>query len=158
MKVYTLKKSQRLPIDLATAWAFFSDPRNLAQITPPGLQFKCLDEFAEMRPGLILKYRVRPLPGYRATWVTEITHVEPPHFFVDEQRAGPYRMWHHQHHFRELPDGRGIEMLDEVNYALPLGWLGQLFHKPVVLRELEKIFEFRRTTLVELFGPTPAGD
>ncbi len=150
MRVFTLKRSQRLPISLAKAWEFFSDPRNLAQITPPSLEFQCLDDFDEMRSGMILKYRVRPLPGFRTTWVTEITHVQAPQFFVDEQRAGPYKLWHHQHHFREIPGG--VEMDDEVNYALPFGWLGQLFHKPVVKRELRKIFEFRHNKLRELFG------
>lgn len=150
MKVYTLKRTQRLPISQDEAWNFFSDPRNLAKITPPALAFECLDDFDEMRPGMMLMYRVRPLPGFRTTWVTEITHVQAPEFFVDEQRVGPYKLWHHQHHFREIPGG--VEMLDEIHYGLPFGWLGRIFHRPVVLRELEKIFAYRKKVLGEMFG------
>ncbi|MDA7979752.1 MAG: SRPBCC family protein [Pirellulales bacterium] len=150
MKVYTLKQIQRLPIDLDQAWEFFSNPRNLSKITPPALEFECLDEFDEMRPGMMLMYRVRPLPGFRTTWVTEITHVDRPSLFVDEQRVGPYKLWHHQHRFREIPGG--VEMEDEIHYALPFGWLGRIFHKPIVLSELRKIFAFRQKTLIEMFG------
>ncbi len=150
MKVYTLQRTQCLPISRTEAWEFFSNPRNLSKITPPSLAFECLDEFDEMRPGMMLMYRVRPLPAFRTTWVTEISHVQQPDYFVDEQRVGPYKLWHHQHHFSEIPGG--VEMRDEIHYALPFGWLGRIFHKPLVLPELEKIFRFRQTTLEEMFG------
>lgn len=100
-------------------------------------------------PGLLITYRVRPVAGIPVTWVSEITHVREPHLFVDEQRFGPYRFWHHQHLFREVPGG--VEMEDIVHYALPLGWLGLIVNHLVVASRLREIFAFRRRVLEEYF-------
>lgn len=145
MNLHTLTRTQLLPTDLETAWAFFSDPRNLPQITPPWLGFTVSSPLPErMHPGMIARYTVRPFPFATVTWVTEITHVVEPSFFVDEQRFGPYRFWHHQHHFRQVSGG--IEMRDLVSYLLPFGPAGALV-TPLVQRKLEAIFEFRHDTL-----------
>jgi len=144
----------RLPIGLSVAWDFFSDPRNLERITPPSLGIRITSEVPHrMHPGMIVTYTIRPSPGIPIRWVTEITHVAEPHLFVDEQRFGPYRFWHHQHHFREV-DG-GIEGTDIVHYALPLGFAGRLLGGSAVRRQLEKIFSFRKTFLEETFGRLP---
>jgi len=116
--MHQLKKVQKLPINLQTAWDFFSSPKNLVTITPDELGFTILSELPEkMYPGLFIKYKVTPLLGIPLTWVTEITHVEELQFFVDEQRVGPYSIWHHQHFFKEIPGG--VEMTDIVDYKLP---------------------------------------
>ena len=99
---------------------------------------------------MMIEYRVRPLFGIPATWLTEITHVEPGKFFVDEQRIGPYRMWHHEHHFTALGDGK-VEVRDRVTYVLPLGWLGELAHPFLVKPQLERIFAYREKAVGELF-------
>ena len=133
------------------AWDFFSDPRNLAKITPPELDFTILTELPErIHPGMMIEYRVRPLLGIPVRWLTEITQVEPGKFFVDEQRIGPYRIWHHEHHFRALDDGR-IEMTDRVTYVLPFSPLGDLFHPFLVKPQLAKIFTFREKAVGEIF-------
>ena len=140
--------------DVSTAWDFFSDPRNLSRITPPALDFKILgDPPPAIYPGLMIEYRVRPLLGIPARWLTEITHVKTGAFFVDEQRIGPYRIWHHEHHFESLPDGR-TGMRDRVTYVLPFGLLGDLVHPLLVRPKLEEIFSYRTTAVKSLFGGT----
>ena len=104
-----------------------------------------------MYPGMMIRYRVSPLFGIPMTWVTEITQVDIGRFFVDEQRVGPYRMWHHEHHFRDLGDGR-IEMFDRVTYQLPFGWLSESVHTLVVKPQIEGIFAYREKVVNSLFN------
>src|SRR3954469_13301228 len=121
MKTYQLKRIQVLPISLAEAWEFFSSPANLSRITPAKMNFSIssMSGGDKMYPGQIIGYKVTVLPFIRLRWVTEITHVSEPFYFADEQRFGPYALWHHKHHFEQGPDG--VVMTDEVDYALPLG-------------------------------------
>ena len=151
MKPFVLREVQRLPVSLPEAWSFFSDPRNLPRLTPPSLGLEPTSGLpARMYPGMIVTYNVRPIPWVSVGWVTEITHVREPVLFVDEQRFGPYRFWHHEHHFREVEGG--VEMEDIVHYALPLGTIGRVVGGPLVRRRLEQIFSFRRRFLVREFG------
>ncbi|MCG3119624.1 MAG: hypothetical protein ALAOOOJD_02072 [bacterium] len=151
MKLETVHRLQRLAIPLQTAWDFFSDPRNLRDITPPTLGFQVTSTPAEkMYPGMIISYRITPLWGLSRQWITEITHVIEPQLFVDEQRFGPYRFWHHQHLFRTIAGG--VEMEDIVHYILPFGRVGQLAAATRVKKELQKIFDFRREVLAKKFG------
>lgn len=103
----------------------------------------------KMYPGQFISYRVKVLPFYKAHWVTEITHVHEPHYFVDEQRTGPYSMWHHQHHFEETP--QGVLMKDIVHYSIPFGWLGRLANRLFVQKEINTIFEYRYRILEQTF-------
>ena len=151
MRIETLQTSQRLAVPLGQAWSFFSDPRNLERITPPWLGLRITSDLPPaMYPGMIVTYTVRALPGIRVRWVTEITHVEEPRYFVDEQRFGPYRFWHHQHRFREIPGG--VECEDRVHYALPFRAAGRLLAGNLVRRQLARIFGYRREVLAERFG------
>ncbi|MFD0861794.1 cell division inhibitor [Sungkyunkwania multivorans] len=150
MKLYQLHTKQQLPITLEEAWEFLSSPKNLAKITPD-MGFEILSGVERpMFPGQIIQYLVSPFPGIRMKWVTEITHVADKQYFVDEQRFGPYALWHHKHFLKEI-DG-GVEMEDIVDYKLPFGILGQLMHSLVVRKKLKEIFEFREQRLIELFG------
>lgn len=152
MNLHRLHAVQPLPISLEAAWSFFSDPNNLPAITPPWLSFEVSSPAPErMYAGMILTYRVKPMLAIPVSWVTEITHVREPHYFVDEQRFGPYRFWHHEHHFRDAANG--VELEDLIHYALPFGWLGQGVNALLVRRQLDEIFAFRRQALVERFGP-----
>lgn len=152
MSVHVLKTVQKLPVSLEEAWSFFSHPKNLAVMTPEYLNLRFTNELygEEMYPGQVMTYKVKPLLGIPLFWMTEITHVVPGKFFVDEQRFGPYSLWHHQHHFREIPGG--VEMTDLVHYKLPLGFLGDLGNQLFVRRQLEGIFRFRVQKVEELFG------
>lgn len=151
MRLHTIRARQSLPIALPVAWSFFSNPRNLSLLTPPELGLEPVSETPdEMYPGMIIRYRIRPFPGIPLDWVTEITHVVPPRLFVDEQRFGPYRFWHHKHMFRERPGG--VEAEDLVHYALPFGFLGRVVNALATARQLEGIFEYRRRALEEMFG------
>lgn len=151
MKIYTLHAKQNLPITVDEAWAFFSNPNNLRVITPDYMNFNILSGGDRpMFPGQIIQYLITPVFGIKAKWVTEITHVEYKKYFVDEQRYGPYAMWHHKHFIREIPGG--VEMEDLIDYKLPIGILGRLFHPIIVRPKLEEIFEYRKRKLVELFG------
>lgn len=151
MKIYTLHSKQNLPISVDTAWQFLSDPKNLKTITPDYMCFDILSgEDRPMFPGQIIQYSVTPVFGIRTKWVTEITHVEGKKYFVDEQRFGPYSLWHHKHFIKEIPGG--IEMEDIIDYKLPMGILGQLVHPIIVKPKLDEIFEYRQKKLIELFG------
>lgn len=149
--VHRIEATQVLPITLEEAWAFFSDPRNLGRITPPELDFRITCELPErMVPGMIITYTLRPLFGIPVGWVTEITHVQEGVRFVDEQRAGPYQMWHHEHSFAAVPGG--VEIRDVVHYSLPFGPLGELAHTLLVGAKVRGIFAYRRIVLRERFG------
>lgn len=150
--IYTLETVQQLPIGMDKAWQFFSSPSNLKEITPPSMQFDVTSPHVneKMFQGQIISYRVAPFPGIKTNWVTEITHVKDKEYFIDEQRFGPYSMWHHTHKFKEIPGG--VEMHDIVNYKVPLAFFGRLAHQLMVQRRLQQIFTYRYTKLQELFG------
>lgn len=149
--IHTLHSRQILYADVRHAWAFFSDPRNLSTITPPELDFKVLGTLpVRIHPGMMIEYRVRPLLRLPVRWLTEITHVEECKSFVDEQRVGPYRIWHHEHHFTAL-DADHTEMVDKVTYVLPFGPLGNLVHPFLVKPQLARIFRFREAAVERLF-------
>ena len=151
-KVYALQSVQRVPASLDDIWAFFSDARNLAAVTPPHLNLKVTNRVygESVYAGQVMTYTVRPLLGIPLAWMTEITHVEPKVYFVDEQRKGPYKLWHHQHHFKAIEGG--TEMTDLVHYRLPFGPLGTIAHGLLVKKELEKIFSYRYQKIIERFG------
>lgn len=150
--MYTLERVQKLPVSLQEAWDFFQNPANLATITPDYMGFNILSEVPEeMYPGLFIHYKVSPLLGIKMNWTTEITYVNAPNYFVDEQRVGPYAIWHHEHHFKEVEGG--VEIVDRVNYKIPLGILGRLAHPLVVKSKLEEIFDYRVQKVEEIFGP-----
>lgn len=151
MKIYELRRTQKLPISLEEAWAFLSDPANLAKITPDSMGFDIISGAdRKTYPGQIIRYKVSPLLGIKLNWVTEITQVQEPHYFIDEQRFGPYKFWHHKHFIKEI-DG-GVEMEDIIHYGLPMGILGQMAHPFLVKPKLEEIFKVRWDRLIELFG------
>ena len=149
--VCRLEYEQLLPLTLPEAWNFFSRPENLAKITPANLAFEVTSPLSErMYAGMIVNYRVRPLAGIAVPWTTEITQVVEPVYFVDEQRSGPYRLWHHQHHFAEV-DGC-VRMTDLVHYQLGFGLPGHWLAGGLVRQRLDEIFNYRKQKLLELFG------
>jgi len=151
MKLHTLTQEQLLPIGIEQAWEFFSSPHNLDAITPDDLGFKITSEdVGPMHEGQIITYKVKIAPLLWVDWVTEIKAIEDRRAFVDEQRFGPYRFWHHRHSFQEI-DG-GVRMTDLVHYGLPGGPLAVIPHSLFVRPKLERIFNQRRELLEERFG------
>ncbi|WP_256007158.1 MULTISPECIES: SRPBCC family protein [Pedobacter] len=153
MKAYQLTFTQSIPVPIPEAWDFFSSPLNLVKITPPNMAFNVTSDYdqgTKMYPGMIITYKVAPLFGIQLNWMTEITHVINERYFVDEQRFGPFRFWHHQHHFRSIPGG--TEMKDLLTYGLPLGMLGSVANSALVRQRLREIFDYRKRKIVELFG------
>lgn len=151
MKIYTVHTHQKLPITLDRAWDFLSDPKNLQTITPDYMGFKILSGVDRpMFEGQLIQYIVTPIAGIKMKWVTEITHVRDKEYFVDEQRFGPYALWHHKHFLKEIPGG--VLMEDVVDYKVPLGFLGQMVHPFLVKPKLDEIFNYREQKLTELFG------
>ena len=149
-KVYSMRTVQFIPCTLEKAWAFFSNPANLAEITPDNLRFKILSAGGgEMYPGQVIEYYVHPLLNIPLYWMTEITHVQPMKYFVDEQRFGPYSLWHHQHHFKEVTGG--VEMTDIVHYKLPLWFLGDIANALFVRKQLKEIFDYRAEKVNAIF-------
>ena len=147
MKTFHLKTEQKIEKSQDQLFTFFSDAHNLAEITPPWLNFRMLTPAPiEMKVGTLIDYRLK-LRGIPIHWQSEITAWDPPHRFVDEQRRGPYRCWTHTHTFVPVPDGTLIR--DEVEYAVLGGWLVQKFF---VAPDIEKIFAYRSTKLKELIA------
>jgi len=144
MKIYTFHRKQKLPISVEKAWEFLSNPANLKTITPKYMSFDILSGNEKpMYAGQIIQYIVTPILGIRTKWVTEITHVKKNEYFVDEQRFGPYALWHHKHFINEIEGG--VEMEDIIDYKVPLGLLGQIAHPILVKPKLEEIFAYRQT-------------
>lgn len=151
MGFYQFKKTQEINASLEEVWKFISDPANLKKITPDYMGFNIIskDVPSEMYAGMIISYKVSPLFGIKTTWVTEITHVKENSYFVDEQRVGPYKIWHHQHFIE--PVANGTLMTDIVSYQPPLGFLGSIANKLIIKGKLQEIFEYRTKVLEELF-------
>ncbi|TYA78399.1 SRPBCC family protein [Seonamhaeicola marinus] len=153
MKIYTLHRTQKLPISVDEAWDFLSDPKNLKVITPDYMGFNIISGADRpMYAGQIIQYIVTPVLGIKTKWVTEITHVIDKQYFVDEQRFGPYALWHHKHFIKEIEGG--VEMEDIIHYKIPFGILGQLVQPFLVKPKLEEIFKYRTEKLQQLFGNT----
>ncbi len=149
--IYTLTSLQQLPIIMDKAWAFFSAPDNLAKMTPDYMSFVVTSgHTSKMYEGQIISYRIGILPGIKTNWVTEITHFKEHKYFVDEQRFGPYKMWHHEHFFEE--NEAGVLMTDKVSYKIPFGIFGRLANLIFIEKELLNIFTFRFNKMNEIFS------
>ncbi len=152
MKVYKKETVQHINSSIEECWAFFSSPKNLQKITPETMGFNITD-FDEklMYAGQIIQYKVSPLLGLKLSWTTEITFVKDKSYFIDEQRFGPYALWHHKHFFEA--EGNGVKMTDVVHYALPFGFIGRIMNALVVKNKLKEIFEYRVLKVDEIFNP-----
>ncbi len=153
MKTYTLNYEKKIPVSLDKAWDFFSSPLNLSKITPKSMRFVITSDFTEqtkMYEGMIITYKVSPLFGIKLDWMTEITSVKDKEYFIDEQRFGPFKFWHHEHHFKEI-DG-GVLMTDKLAYIIPFGVLGQFANAIIVGKQTREIFEYRDKAIDEMFG------
>jgi ligand-binding SRPBCC domain-containing protein len=153
MKTYTVNFEQKLPISLEEAWAFFSSPLNLAKITPKSMAFVITSDYSaqtKMYQGMIITYKVSPLLGIKLDWMTEITHVKEGAYFIDEQRFGPFKFWHHEHHFKAIEGG--VLMTDKLIYGIPFGIFGQIANAITVSKQTKEIFSFREKAVEELFG------
>jgi hypothetical protein len=149
MKTFEINMKQYINKPLEVVFEFFSKPENLEMITPKSLSFNILTPTPiKMGKGSLIDYTIR-LFGIPIHWRTLISDYEPPFRFVDQQIKGPYTFWHHTHTFR-LVEG-GVEIIDQVKYSLPLGWLGTLAHAIWVRKDLEKIFEYRKTVIQNYF-------
>jgi len=148
-----LIRKQILPITIAQAWDFFSTPLNLNAITPKELTFEILGELPEkMYEGMFIRYKLTPILNIRLEWVTEITHIVPHRYFVDEQRLGPYQIWHHEHHFAEHPNG--VLMTDILHYHIGKSVLGYLAGIGFVDAKVKQIFDYRFKILEQYFENT----
>jgi len=152
MAYYQLIKTQQIPVTLDEIWNFISSPGNLKEITPEHMDFDVTSNTGaqKMYPGMIITYKVSPFPGIRLNWLTEITHVRDFEFFVDEQRIGPYSLWHHQHKIEPIEGG--VLMTDIVTYQPPFGFLGAIANALLIKTQLRKIFDFRKIALEKRFG------
>jgi ligand-binding SRPBCC domain-containing protein len=152
MAFYQKISEQKIKASIDEVWDFISSPANLKEITPKymGFDITSADTPEKMYPGMIISYKVSPVAGIKTNWVTEITHVVDKKFFVDEQRIGPYKMWHHQHHLRE--ENGVVIMKDIVTYEPPFGFLGAIANSVLIRKKLTEIFDFRTKAVEERFG------
>ena len=158
MPVYQLYRKQKIPSTIEQVWDFIANPGNLQNITPEYMGFDITTSNLpdQMYPGMIIIYKVSPISRIKMNWVTEITHIREQEYFVDEQRSGPYKIWHHEH--RITPVDGGVLMTDLVTYQPPFGFLGTVANRFFIRKKLDEIFEFRRQKLTEIFGQTEQGD
>jgi ligand-binding SRPBCC domain-containing protein len=152
MEYHSLTWVQELPVSLEEAWAFFSNPKNLARITPPEMMVTLTSGCGEgqIYEGMIITYRLYPFMMIPVQWETEIIRVAQPLFFEDNQKSGPYEYWHHRHSFMEI--NGGVEMTDSLRYALPMGFFGEMVNTLIVSRRLEEVFAYRRKRIEEILG------
>lgn len=151
MKVYKKESVQHINASLEECWSFFSNPKNLQIITPKSMGFEVTDYNDKlMYAGQIIQYKITPLLGIKLNWMTEITVVKENSYFINEQRFGPYTLWHHKHFFEATANG--TQMTDIVHYALPLGFIGRIMNALVVRNELKTIFEYRHKKVEEIFN------
>jgi ligand-binding SRPBCC domain-containing protein len=152
MAFYQLIKTQKLPVSIEEIWCFISFPGNLKEITPGNMGFIVTSNNGseKMYPGMIITYKVSPLLGIKLNWMTEITHVKEHEYFVDEQRIGPYSMWHHEHKIEPI-DG-GVLMTDIVTYKPPFGFIGAIANALIIKKQLKLIFDYRSVALEKRFG------
>jgi ligand-binding SRPBCC domain-containing protein len=152
MGFYQLHKTQKIPATIEQVWDFISSPANLKKITPEYMGFNITSKMLsdKMYPGMIISYKVSPVLGIKMTWVTEITHVKEKEYFVDEQRVGPYSMWHHEHKIEAIEGG--VLMTDIVSYKPPFGFLGSIANSVLIKKQLKEIFDYRIIAVEKLFG------
>lgn len=145
-----LEQSQFFPISIDEAWGFFSSPKNLNVVTPKDLVFEITSELPDlMYEGLIITYRIKPMLNISINWCTEISHIKQNLYFVDEQRKGPYSIWHHEHHFKQVEGG--VIMTDIVHYHIGKSIFGWVAGKLFVHKKVKEIFEFRYKALNDFF-------
>jgi ligand-binding SRPBCC domain-containing protein len=150
VRLQRLEREQVVERPLGEAFAFFARAENLERITPPWLNFRVLAPGpVEMGVGTLIDYRLR-LHGMPLRWTSRIELWDEERRFVDQQVRGPFRFWRHLHEF--VPAGDSTCVRDRVDYALPLGWLGNLLGLPIVRRDLTRIFDYRRAAVARLLG------
>ena len=149
---YQLKKEQRINCSIEELWDFTTSPKNLEIITPKSMLFKITSDNAndKVYPGMIITYKVAPILNLQLNWVTEITQVKENKFFIDEQRLGPYKMWHHQHIFEDF--GSYVIMRDIITYIPPFGFFGRVINYIIIKNQLNKIFDFRFEAMNKIFN------
>lgn len=152
MAIYQFTRTQKLPISIDEIWDFISSPDNLKEITPKKMGFTVTSNSGggKMYPGMIITYKVSPLLNIKLDWMTEITHSKEKSYFVDEQRQGPYAMWHHQHKIE--PINGGVLMTDIVTYKPPFGIIGAIANSIIIKTKLKQIFDYRTEVLEAKFG------
>jgi len=152
MAFYQFERSQKINASKEEIWDFISSPANLKKITPEYMGFDITSKHSteKMYEGMLISYIVKPLLNIKTCWVTEITHIKEGHFFIDEQRMGPYKLWHHQHFVSEIPGG--VLMKDIVSYIPPFGFLGAIANQLIIKNKLEQIFAFRKAALDKKYG------
>jgi ligand-binding SRPBCC domain-containing protein len=152
MAITQFYAEQKIPSTLDEVWDFISSPKNLKKITPPhmGFHITSKDLSDKMYEGMIISYKVSPLPGYRTNWMTEITHIKEGKYFVDEQRLGPYKIWHHEHFIEPIKNG--VLMKDLITYVPPFGIFGSIANHILIKNQVRKIFEYRKKALIEIYG------
>ena len=149
--MYFLKTEHIIQAPIEKVWAFFSSPENLNRLTPPDMRFKIESDLScTLYSGQIIQYKIRIAPLFWRRWVTEIRHVDFQRYFADEQRFGPYRFWYHEHRF--TAENGSVRMTDAVHYIIGFGVIGNILHRLWLRRKLEKVFEYRRSSIDRQFN------
>jgi len=149
--LYTLYAKQTVNKDIDILWDFFKDPENLNKLTPKDLHFEIKSGISEdLYEGQIISYKIKPFKLINLNWITEISHLKEKSYFIDNQMSGPYKLWHHEHHFKRNSDGT-TKIIDKVKYKVPFYILGRFAHKMFIRRKLYNIFKFRQEKINSLF-------
>lgn len=150
--LYTLYAKQTVAKERDILWDFFRKPRNLNKLTPEDVEFKIISgKSDDFYIGKVISYKIKPFKMINLNWVTEISQIKEGSYFIDNQIFGPYKLWHHEHHFKSNSDG-STDIIDKVKYKLPFNILGRLMHKIVIRKKLYNIFKFRQKKINDLFS------
>jgi ligand-binding SRPBCC domain-containing protein len=148
--IYQIFREQTVPAPINVVWSYFSEPKNLNEITPPDMNFLIInDGGGKMYQGQLIEYRIQFIPYFKSKWLTEIAHVREQNYFVDVQQIGPYRFWYHEHIFDRV--GNGTNIRDRVTYSLPFGIIGDIVHTIWVGKRLKSIFDYRSKKMAAIF-------
>lgn len=147
---YVLEAAQWINRPRDEVFAFFSEAKNLEEITPKWLSFR-IDKMStpQIQEGTLIDYKLR-IKGVPARWRTLISSWVPKKSFVDEQLKGPYKTWHHTHSFEDLQGG--TLMTDRIIYRPPMGPIGDIARELMIKHDVQKIFQHRHKVVGEKFG------
>ena len=144
-----IERALVVPAGVEHTFSYFSEPRNLPQITPPWLRFTVVRCPVDgISAGCEIEYTIAWL-GVTMPWTTRITQYERDARFVDTQERGPYKRWWHEHRFQATAGG--TLMSDRIEYEMPFGVLGGVAHAVFVRRQLRQILDYRARRAAELF-------
>lgn len=156
MKVSTFNFRSRIPAPAYVVFRWHARPDALERLTPPWERAQIIDRTGGIQNGARVTLLVGRWP-LRVKWIAEHCDYVEGRQFRDIQVRGPFARWDHTH--LVTPDGPDACWLeDRIEYALPLGGLGQLVAGWYVRRKLRRLFAYRHRVTADAVTRTGGDD